>query len=109
MGVKICPLAFLILGHPFFWFAVYWFCGLRASIFLKSIFPFHFLIRHAVFLSYSGAFDSCLVSYPSNLSLGIRSPQALSSKGSNKEGFAAKTTFAFLTIKKQKVFKMKTF
>ena len=86
---------FLILGHPFLGFAVYWFCSPRASIFLKSIFSVHFLIRYTVFLSYSGAFDSCLVSYPSNLSLGIRSPQALSRKGSNTEGFAAKAIFNF--------------
>lgn len=59
----------------FFWGLPYTgFVTLGLRFFPKVIFSHHFLIRHTVFLSYSGAFDSCFVSYPSNLSLGIRSP-----------------------------------
>ena len=66
---KFVPRASIFWGLPYTGFVT---LGLR--FFLKVIFSHHFLIRHTVFLSYSGAFDSCFVSYPSNLSLGIRSP-----------------------------------
>ena len=87
---------FFDLTASFLWGMPYTgFVALGLRFFLKIIFPLHFLIRHTVFLSYIGAFDSCLGSDNSNLSLGIRSPKVLSRKGSNTEGFAAKAIFNF--------------